>query len=264
VEGPLADDAEAVRVVHVEQRAELAADRGERGDVGRVAGHAVHAVHGDHLGHPAGDRAQQLAQVLVVVGAEPLDGGAEAAGVHAAVVDGLVGLRVEEDVAVAGQDRQHRHVDVRDGRQHQRVGGVEQCGQPLLDLRIDGRVAEQARPAGVRAPAAHLGLDGRGDLGLEVEAEVVAGGEIGEPVVADPDATAVDLLDDRVVHGVAAAQPLQIRPATFPLHEIETGKRRERHVLPSNYFYLTGMVVLVLVLPSRMPISSAVTGLENR
>ena len=41
----LADHAEAVSVVHVQQRAVFAGDRREGGQVGRVAGHAVDPVH---------------------------------------------------------------------------------------------------------------------------------------------------------------------------------------------------------------------------
>ena len=44
---PLADHAEPVGVVDVEERAVLAGDPGERAQVGGVAGDAVHAVHAD-------------------------------------------------------------------------------------------------------------------------------------------------------------------------------------------------------------------------
>ena len=43
----LADDAEAVGVVDVEERAVAARDLGEGAQVRRVARHAVHAVHAD-------------------------------------------------------------------------------------------------------------------------------------------------------------------------------------------------------------------------
>jgi hypothetical protein len=50
----------------------------------------------------------------------------------------------------------------------------------------------------VRAPAADLLGGGRCDLRLEVEPQVVAGGEVDQPGVADPDAAAVDLIDDLI------------------------------------------------------------------
>jgi hypothetical protein len=51
--------------------------------------------------------------------------------------------------------------------------------------------------------ARHLG----DHLGVEVEPEVVAGGEVDQPVAVDPDPPAVDLLDHRVGHGMLEDQP---------------------------------------------------------
>ena len=44
---PLADDAEAVRVVDVQERVVVTGDACERAHIGRVPGHRVHAVHRD-------------------------------------------------------------------------------------------------------------------------------------------------------------------------------------------------------------------------
>jgi hypothetical protein len=140
-----------VGVVDVEQRTVLAGDGGEGADVRRVAGHAVDAVHADQAGAVALG-AQQLVEVVGVLEAEALDGGAARTRDLAAVVDRLVGSRVEEDRPRGGQQRDHRHVDVGDGRQHEGVLGAEQRGQALLDLLVEDRAAEQARPARVRAP----------------------------------------------------------------------------------------------------------------
>ena len=74
---------------------------------------------------------QQRLELVEVLVAEALDGRAPGLRHGAAVVDGLVGAGVEEHRAAAGQDRDHRHVDVGDRRQHQGVLGAEQLGQPV-------------------------------------------------------------------------------------------------------------------------------------
>jgi hypothetical protein len=50
----------------------------------------------------------------------------------------------------------------------------------------------------VGPPLVQVGRDGLDHLAVQVEAEVVAGGEVDQPALADPDPAAVDLLDDRV------------------------------------------------------------------
>src|ERR1700728_4273193 len=45
---------------------------------------------------------------------------------------------------------------------------------------------------------------------MKIEAEIVARGEIAQPLSIDPDAPAVDLVDDSVNHGVGRQQPLQV------------------------------------------------------
>ena len=71
---------------------------------------------------------------------------------------------------------------------------------------IEHRAAEQPRPARVRAPSLEVRGDRVDDLAVEVEAEVVARREVGEPVVADADHAAVDLVDDRVHHRVGGLE----------------------------------------------------------
>ena len=195
----LADHAEAVSVVDVEQRAVAARDLGERAQVGRVAGHAVDAVHA-HQPRAVAPAPRDLVEMVGVFEAEAADRGAARAGDLAAVVDRLVRARVEEDRPRRGEHGDDRGVDVGDRRQHQRVLAAEQLGQALLDLLVEDRAAEQPRPARVRPPLIQIGGDRLDDLAVEVEAEVVAGGEVGQPVVSDADPAAVDLLDDRVHH----------------------------------------------------------------
>src|SRR5918993_1479088 len=57
-------------------------------------------------------------------------------------------------------------------------------------------------PAGMGAPAGQVGRHLGDLLEVEVEPEVVAGGEVDQPVAVDLDPPAVDLLDDGVGHGV--------------------------------------------------------------
>ena len=194
----------------------LAGDSRERADVRRVAGHAVDAVHADQAGAVALG-AQQLVEVVGVLEAEALDRRAARTRHLAAVVDRLVGPRVEEDRARGREHRDHRHVDVGDRRQHERVLGAEQRGQALLDLLVEDRAAEQARPARVRAPRVEVGRDRVDDLAVEVEAQVVAGGEVGQPVVADADHAPVDLVDDRVHHRMGGLELGEVAAGLEPV-----------------------------------------------
>ena len=72
---------------------------------------------------------------------------------------------------------------------------------------------------------------GRDDLALEVEPEVVARGEIGQPLVADPDHPAVDLVDDGVGHRVATARArrARCRPRATDRSSEETPTAPEGH-----------------------------------
>src|SRR5664279_5754335 len=61
-------------------------------------------------------------------------------------------------------------------------------------------------------PSADGAVDRVVDLRVEVEAEVVARGEVDEPVPADPDPTSVDLVDDRIEEGMALCATVPARP----------------------------------------------------
>ena len=161
-------------------------DPGEGGEIRRIAGHAVHAVHADERRLAVRLR-DQLLEVRRVFEAEPLHRRAVAARNLAAVVQRLVGARVEEDRPVAGEHRDHRGVNVRDRGQEQRVLAPEQRGKPFLDLLVQHGAPEHAGPARMGAPGLEGRRDRRDDVRLEIEAEVVARREIGEPMVADAD-----------------------------------------------------------------------------
>ena len=154
--------------------------------------------------------AEQAVEVVGILEREPLHGGAASPRDLAAVIDRLVRAAVEEDRAAGGQHRDHRHVDVGDRRQDERVLAAQELREARLDLLVEDRAPEQPRPAGVRAPAAQVLRHGVDDLGVEIEAEVVARGEVGEPLVADPDHAAVDLVDDSVGHRIRPFQLSQI------------------------------------------------------
>jgi hypothetical protein len=71
----LADHAEPMAVIQVQEATVLARHARELPDVGRVARHRVHALDGDEPG-PHRRGAEEVLEMLVVVVAEPLDGGA--------------------------------------------------------------------------------------------------------------------------------------------------------------------------------------------
>ena len=179
------------------------------GDVGRVAGHRVDPVHA-HQPRAAGRAAQQLLEVLRVFEAEALHRGASRPRRLAAVVDRLVRPRVEQDRARPGEHRDRGEVDVGDRRQHQRVRAAQQRREALLDLLVQHRAAQEARPARVRAPRVEVRRHRLDDLAVEVEPEVVAGGEVGQPLRPDADLAPVDLLDHGVHHRVRARQRRQV------------------------------------------------------
>jgi hypothetical protein len=74
-------------------------------------------------------------------------------------------------------------------------------------------------------PALQVGGDGLDHLAVQVQAEVVAGGEVDQPAVADPDPAAVDLLDDRVQQVVVGEQLLQVGACGQPAREPAPGRR---------------------------------------
>ena len=122
---PLADDAETVRVVDVEDRGVLARELGEGRKVGSVAGHTVDAVDADQAGRGLVAKQERLELVDVVV-CERLQRRAAQGRELSTLVDGLVGTTVDEDRAAGGQQRDHGEVDERDRRQHEDVGHSEQ------------------------------------------------------------------------------------------------------------------------------------------
>ena len=206
----------------------VARDGREGADVGRVAGHAVDAVHAyESRGVALGT--QQLVEMVGVLEPEPLDRRAARTRDLAAVVDRLVRAGVQEDRARRGQQRDHGHVDVRDRRQDERVLAAEQLGEARLDLLVQHRAAEQPRPARVGAPRVQVRGNRVDDLAIEVEAEVVAGREVGQPLVADPDHAAVDLVDHRVHHRVRRLQRLELAAGVEPvLHPRPAGPPQRR------------------------------------
>jgi hypothetical protein len=117
-------------------------------------------------------------------------------------------------------------VDVGDRREHQRVLGAEQLGEALLDLLVEDGAAEEARPARVRAPRVEIRGDGLDDLAVEIEAEVVARGEVGQPAVADADHAPVDLVDNGVHHRVRGLELGQVATRFQPVLDPRAAARR--------------------------------------
>jgi hypothetical protein len=76
----------------------------------------------------------------------------------------------------------------------------------------------------VGPPLVQVGGDGLDDLPVQVKAEVVAGGEVDQPALADPDPAAVDLLDDRVKQMVVGEQVLEVGACRQPAREPTPGR----------------------------------------
>ena len=211
----LADDPESVSVVDVEDRVVATGDSGELAQIRRVAGHAVDPVHA-HQPRAGAVLAQELLEVVRILEAESLHRRPAGRGELAAVVDGLVSAAVDVDRPVPGEHRDHGQVDEGDRRDDERVLAAEQLDQALLDLRVENGAAEHPRPARMRAPLLEVLGNGRDDLPVEVEAEVVAGGEIRQPLIADADHAAVDLVDDGVRHRIRALELGQLAAGREP------------------------------------------------
>ena len=148
----------------------------------------------------------QLLEVCGVFEPEPLHRRAVTARNLAAVVQRLVGARVEEDRPAACQHRHDRRVNVRDRGQQQRVLASEQRSEPFLDLLVQHGAPQHPGPARMGTPGLESRRDRGDDVRLEVEAEVVARREISEPMVAHADHAAVDLVDHGVHHRIRRAQ----------------------------------------------------------
>src|SRR5581483_10835296 len=125
----------------------------------------------------------------------------------------------------------------------ERVLAAEQVCEPPLDLLVQHRAAEEARPARMRPPLLEVLGDAVHDRPLEVESEVVAGGEVDEPALADPDAPALDLVDHRVGHRIRPLQLCEVfaggkplvdpaRRGAIPRVGSDTVPRCRRHVAP--------------------------------
>ncbi len=203
-------------VVDVQQRSVAARHLREGAQVGRVAGHAVDPVHA-HQAHAVPIGGEQLVEVPGVLEAKAAHRGATRARHLAAVVDRLVCARVQKDRPRGRQHRNHRGVDVRDRGEHKRVLAAQQLAESSLDLLIQRRAAEQARPAGVRPPGLQVGGHRVDDLAIQIEAEVVAGGEVRKPVLSYADHAPIDLVDHGIHHRMARAQVLQIADAIEPV-----------------------------------------------
>jgi hypothetical protein len=104
-----------------------------------------------------------------------------------------------------------------------RVSAAQQLGEPGLDLPVQGRAAQHPRPAGVGPPPVQEGRDRLDHLTVQVQTEVVAGGEVDQPALADPDPAAVDLLDDRVKQMVVGEQVLEVGACRQPAREPAPG-----------------------------------------
>ena len=219
IRGAFADHAEPVGIVQVQEGVVLVREAGECRGIRRVAGHRVDTVHRDQARLSRVGGGQQLFEMRGVVVPEPDHVRAVTRGDHGPVVDRLVRPAVQEHGAVAHEDRDHRHVDVRDRGEEQDVFARQQVGHLLFDLLVETRAAEETRPAGMGSPLGQVFGDRGDDLLIEIEPQVVAGRPVREPLVADPDLTADLLVDHGVDHRVLVLQPREVRCRGHPAVE---------------------------------------------
>ena len=230
----LTDDAEAVRVVHIEQRVVFAGQPSEALDVCGVPRHAVDAVDADESRRGVLLQKQPL-EVFDILEGELLDRCATRGRELAAVVDRLVGPLLQENRSAAREHRDHRHVDQRDRREDQHVLRADQVAKALFDPRVEDRAAEKARPTRMRPPARQILGDGSDDLAIEVKTQVVAGGEVGEPLVADPDHPAVEVIDDSIRHRVRPLELGQVIASLQPAVDPPRHRTRGPGVTANTY-----------------------------
>ena len=218
-------------VVDIEQGVVVTGDARELVQIGRVPGHAVDAVHADQPSRrPV--LPQEPLEIVRILEAEALDGRPAGGCELAAVVNRLVRAVVDEDRSVPGEDGDDGQVDQRDRGDDERVFAAEELDQALLDLGIEHGAAEHARPARMRPPLLEVLGDGIDDLAVEVEAEVVAGGEVRQPLVADADHPTVDLVDDRIGHGVGPLELGELAARSQPA--IDPARRCRRSAVGSR------------------------------
>ena len=78
----------------------------------------------------------------------------------------------------------------------------------------------------MRPPLVQIRRDGFDDLALQIETQVVAGGEVREPLVAHADHATVDLLDHRIAHGMRASELVEVMKRRQPL--VDPGRSSQR------------------------------------
>jgi hypothetical protein len=105
--------------------------------------------------------------------------------------------------------------------------------------------------AGLAIPRDQLGWvpqapgrrDAGEDLRVEVEAEVVAGGDVGQPVVTDPDHAPVDLIDHRVDHlpSIGASVTAEMILTQSSASSATDGRGRRRALQPERLHRQPGL-----------------------
>ncbi len=212
-------------IVYVQDRVVSTRDSGELPQVWRVPGHAVDSVHADQAGRRP-ISAEHLLEIVWILEPETLDGRPAGGRELAAVVDRLVRSVVHEDRAIPGENRNDGKVDQGDRRENQRVFTAEQRDESFFDLLVEDGASEHPRPAGMRAPLLEIRGNGIDDLALEIEPEIVAGSEVGEPLVADSDHAPVDFVDDRVGHRIGAFELGELATCRQPPVDPTVGSMR--------------------------------------
>jgi hypothetical protein len=180
----VAQDAEPLAVVDHHQRAVplgQAVELGQLRGAAREGEHALGHQHAEPRGPGALEQILQVPEILV-----PVDVDARARQLEPVGEAGRDLLVREDVVALGEQGLEEPQVGVVAAAVDQRLLGVEEVGDGLLELEVEGRGPdERPRPRRAHAPA----LDRLGrrllHVGVMAEAEVVAGGQVEERALAD-------------------------------------------------------------------------------
>jgi hypothetical protein len=215
----LAEDAQAVGVVHHEPGTVAVLELDDLGQRRNVALHREHTVDHDDLalvGRRGGELLGEIFHVVVAV----LVAAPEAEA--AAVDDARVVEAIEKgDVVALEQARQHTEIDLVAGGEGQHRFAAHELRQALLELYVDvERTVEEARSGTTRAVHGEAGGRGFFYSGVVGEAEVVVGAQHHE-LLALVDHHGILGRRDHAVVRVGVRCTSLIRPSRVPVALVE-------------------------------------------
>jgi len=173
---PLAQHADAVRVVHHDPRAVPLADFDQRRQRGDVAAHAVHAIHNHQLARVLRELGQGVFQAVGVVVREAAHPRLVHAARHEAAIHnaGVIVLVQDGEIAAPHNGRDRAEVGLVAGGENNRRLFAHKLGQPVVQFQVEGQRTVEEAAAGAACPEPFGGLN-RGPLDFRVrrQAQVV-------------------------------------------------------------------------------------------